>query len=96
MLELEIEGVDVNFVAINKIDEVDGQEKLVEICSYPLFQDTEEVDAWELHGGAKDDIYIYDTTGHLHLYLGPDSEVPRNLSEAEGYDAVKAAIIAAQ
>ncbi|MBT4520229.1 MAG: redoxin domain-containing protein [Halieaceae bacterium] len=42
--------------------------------TYPLFQDTEQVDAWGLHRGAKDDFYLYGTNGTLKLWLTPTTE----------------------
>ena len=34
-------------------------------CTYPLVQDIEAVNAWELHAGKKDDFYIYGTDAKL-------------------------------
>ena len=94
-LELEVEGHVVHFAAINGVGEVPDQQELVNRCAFPLFQDTVEVGAWGVHGGAKDDLYVYDSTGHLHAFLSPDGEVPTNLSTDAGYAAVKEAILAA-
>ncbi|MED5463011.1 MAG: redoxin family protein [Myxococcota bacterium] len=60
----------------------------------PLFQDTEETLAWELHHGKKDDFFIYDHTGTLAVYL-PQSNTTRstNLSTEEGYNNLKQAIL---
>ena len=45
-------------------------------CTYPLVQDIEEVNAWELHAGKKDDFYIYGTDGMLARFpSGPKNSV---------------------
>ena len=75
-IELEVEGRDVQFVIINKADAADDQAKLTSRCSFPLFQDLDEVGAWDLHGGGKDDFFVFDGQGALAAYLPIDGEVP--------------------
>ena len=60
----------------------------MEKCSYPLFQDLEEVDLWGLMDGGKDDFYIYDTDGILARYYAWGTEPALNLSTEEGYAAL--------
>lgn len=64
-------------------------------CTFPLFQDTEETNAWELHNGKKDDFYIYDEEGVLRTYLpkSQSAQFSTNLSTDEGFGNVKRAII---
>ena len=94
-LELEVEGHDVVFAAINSAKDEAKQQQLVERCAFPLFQDQEEVDARALLGGDKDDIYVYDSTGHLFAYLPMDGDVPTELATDEGYEGMKGTILAA-
>lgn len=92
-IELEAEGHPVTFTAINKNDATDDQAALVAVCAFPLFQDLVEVDAWDLHDGHKDDIYIYDRDGRLAVYLPRSGDVSTDLSTALGYANLKAAIL---
>ncbi len=63
----------------------------------PLFQDTEETLAWELHNGKKDDFFIYDHTGTLVTYLSrSDATLSTNLSTEAGYNNLKQAVLAVE
>ena len=63
-------------------------------CTYPLVQDVEEINAWELHAGKKDDFYIYGTDGLLARFLPSGTEdFSTRLSTEEGYNNLKGAII---
>ena len=63
-------------------------------CTYPLVQDIEEVNAWELHAGKKDDFYIYGTDGMLARFLPSGTEeFSTRLSTEEGYNNLKGAVI---
>jgi len=93
--ELKGEGHDVAFVAINSSDAVAQQGAMSGACSFPLFQDTEAVGAWQLHGGAKDDFIIYDAKGKVVTFLPFNGSVDTALSDSEGYANVKKAILAA-
>lgn len=93
-VELEAEGHrDVVFTAVNGSDAAPDQLGLVERCAFPLFQDLVEVDAWDLHDGHKDDLYVYDRDGHLAVYLPRDGELSIDLSTAIGYANLKNAIL---
>jgi len=95
-LELKNDGYDVQFVAINKGDAAaeEDQEKLANRCSFPLLQDQGDIQAWTLHhGGNKDDFYVYGTDGKLADYLPFGGDRETNLSESEGYDNLKDAIL---
>lgn len=91
--ELLAEGHDVAFVAVNVTSGVDSQQSLINVCSYPLFQDTPAVGAWTQHGGAKDDLIVYDAMGKLRTYLPYGGPVNTALSTPEGYANLKAAIL---
>jgi len=92
-IELQLEGHPVVFTAVNKSDATDDQAELVARCAFPLFQDLVTVDAWDLHDGHKDDIYIYDREGRLAVYLPVTGEVETDLATAEGYANLKSAIL---
>ena len=93
--ELEELGRPVNVVAINAASAVDDQEELVKRSSFPLLQDSAEIGAWDLHSGKKDDIFIYDADGKLLHHLPVSGDVNTNLSQPDGYAAVKALLLEA-
>ncbi len=90
--ELKAEGSDVAFVAINSIDAVANQGDLTSKCEFPLFQDVDTVNAWTLHGGAKDDIFVYGSDGKLAHHLKYGGPIDTNLAWPEAYAAVKAIV----
>ena len=98
-IELAAEGYGADtlvFVGINDKGAAANQQDLVDQCTFPLLQDTDEVDAWGLHGGAKDDMAIYDANGNLYAWLPfGEAEIGTNLSEPEDYEAFKALVIEA-
>lgn len=85
----------VVFVAINGTSANNAPDKLSlsSRCAFPLFQDTEALNAWHQHGGKKDDIFIYDAEGNLATSFTDLMEVNFNLSTEEGYDNVKNAAL---
>lgn len=87
--ELKSEGSDVAFVAINSTDAVANQADLTSKCEFPLFQDVDSVNAWSLHGGGKDDIYVYGSDGKLAHYLKFGGPIDTNLAWPDAYAAVK-------
>ena len=78
----------------NQIQKDDNNDPIYR-CTFPLFQDTEEINSWELHNGNKDDFYIYDEEGILGIYLprSNSAQVSTNLSTDEGFGNVKQAIL---
>ena len=82
-------GIEVHFVSINVTSGLESAEKLVEVCGYPLLQDTEEIGAWDLLQGKKDDMYILNTDGAVATYLPQGGVLSTNLSTEEGYNNVK-------
>jgi hypothetical protein len=93
--ELNAEGHDVEFLAVNITSGVEAAPTLVEKCAFPLLQDTEDINVWNLLGGKKDDIYVFDADGNLTASLPVGGELSNNLSTAEGYGNLKAAIMEA-
>lgn len=94
--ELDFEGVPVTFVAINKWSATLAASKLTDDTEFPVFQDTQEVNAWELQGAGKDDIFVYDSEGILHAFLPHLGAISVNLSTEEGYQNLKDIILDAQ
>ncbi len=95
MVELEVAGHDVVFATINITTGLESQAEILKHCSFPQFQDTDELGLWELMGGGKDDFYVFDREGKLHTYFRYYGAISTNLSEQEGYDNVKNAMLAA-
>ena len=73
----------------------DDQNEPIYRCRFPLFQDTDAINAWELHNGGKDDFFIYNTDGRVVAYLPHGGEIVTRLSSEIGYYNLKQAIIAA-
>lgn len=84
---------DVQFAAINSIDALGDRKELSDRCSFPLFQDTQDDHAWDMHDGYKDDFYIYDRDGKLAAYLPVQGGPSITLSTEEGYAYVKSRLI---
>lgn len=66
-----------------------AQEKMYR-TTLPIFQDKESVDAWGLHGGVKDDLFVYDAQGRLFKHMRPADGT--DLSTDAGYANLKQAI----
>jgi hypothetical protein len=92
-LEMEASGKDVHFITVNAVSALETQEKLVERCGFPLLQDQEDVDVWGLMNGSKDDFYVYDSQGKLAHFLPISGEINMNLTEEEGYNNLKNAVL---
>ena len=91
--ELSTDGFEVNFVVINIHSGMDSQDEFISRCSFPLFQDTKEVDAFSKHQGGKDDFYIYNERGELTDYFQFLDERNSDLTDSTGYENVKRAIL---
>lgn len=87
--ELKAAGRDVAFLAVNSTDSFTNQSELAASAEFPMFQDTDPVGAWKMHGGGKDDFYVYGSDGKLVRYLPFGGEVDTNLSDETAYAAVK-------
>ena len=83
--ELQNRAKVVNLVGINKHAAESTQSARSDECSFPLLQDTEEVNAWALLEGKKDAFYIYDSEGRLAVHLPAQGGVSTNLSTPTGY-----------
>ena len=90
-LVAEGHGDAVQFVVINSAASSASVSKLTDVCEHPVFQDTMQVDAWGLHGGTKDDIFIYES-GALMTFLPQGGAVSISLG-GPGYANVKNAIL---
>ena len=86
-------GKAVNFVTVNAVSGLEQQENLIKRCAFPLLQDQEDVDVWGLLQGNKDDFYVYDSQGVLAHYLPISGDINMNLSEDEGYNNLKTAVL---
>lgn len=87
--ELQTAGVAVNVVAVNIPTGVDQQSFLADECDFPLLQDTDEVNAWGLMNGGKDDMFVYDADGKLLVYLPAQGDVETHLSTPQGYANIR-------
>lgn len=63
-------------------------------CSMPIFQDTEDINAWEQHQGVKDDFFVYAANGELWAYLPRSAGT--DLNTQEGQKTLKDAVMAAK
>jgi thiol-disulfide isomerase/thioredoxin len=91
-VEWELAGKKVHILVVNSSDADADQQKLVERCSFPLFQDTGNT-VWGALKGKKDDFFVYDTDGKLtHYFSSTDSSVNTDLSTTNGYKTIKDAV----
>jgi hypothetical protein len=93
--ELESAGHSVKMVAVNDRAAAGVASTLSDVSTYPVFQDTEQVKAWEQHRAGKDDMMIYDRKGILLHYLPINGTIDSVLSKEPGYGNVKNLLIAA-
>jgi hypothetical protein len=98
-LELTLAGYTVYFVAINQAGYDDSQQEFIDRASFPLLQDTVEVNAWDLMNEPNvgtDDIYIYGSDGLLRSYFNyADANPNIDLETPDGWATVYDALIAA-
>lgn len=100
-VQLELEGYEVYFVAINQPGYESTQQEFIDRASFPLLQDTFEVQAWELLNQLEplqgtDDLYIYTADGVLSSYFSYAADNPTIKLETEaGWNNVYDAILAA-
>ena len=87
--EFAVAGIDIHIVSINTESGLDSAQKLVDVCAFPLLQDTVDTDVWGLLQGKKDDMFILDTSGAIVKLLPQGGELSTNLSTEEGYNNVK-------
>lgn len=89
-MELARQGAKLNFLIINakNADNDKDRKALVENCSFAVFQDHADFGIWDLNGGGKDDMYIYDPSGILLEYL-PHNTLTTDLSTQANYDGLR-------
>ena len=92
-IELAANRIEVNFVVVNIDSGASEQNEFTSRCSFPLFQDTQLVDAFGLHQGGKDDYYIYNERGELSDFFPYRGNRESDLASPEGYANVKQAIL---
>ena len=85
--------IKVNFVVVNVASGESEQNEFTSRCTFPLFQDTELVDAFGLHQGGKDDYYIYNERGELTDFFPFRGTRASDLASPEGYANLKQAIL---
>lgn len=93
--DLEADRVQVNFVAVNIQSGEGDQHEFTSRCSFPLFQDTKEIDAFKQHRGRKDDYFIYNERGELTDYFPYLGDRKSDLTSPEGYENIKKALLRA-
>ena len=91
--DLSNDRFEVNFVVINIQSGKESQNEFISRCSFPLFQDTEEIDAFSKHQGGKDDFYIYNERGELTDHFPFLGERNSDLTDPKGYENVKQALL---
>ncbi|MFN3197308.1 MAG: redoxin domain-containing protein [Bradymonadia bacterium] len=94
-IELEAEGHEVWFVAVNLMGRESLQAELTNRAAFPMFQDTEGTNAWGMHQGGLSDYYVYDESGVLVTWLPNGGEVNTTLANEEGYANLKNAVLEA-
>lgn len=92
-LELSAQGKDVYFLIVNGQDAEKEQANFVQRTAIPLFQDTATDNVWSKMGGAKDDMFLYDSQGYLSQFFAFSGNVDINLSTDTGYNNLKQAIL---
>lgn len=93
--EWQAEGLNVRVAAINPINALPHQKYLVEVCDYPLFQDTEEARAWDTLLGTRDDTYFYDAKGILSGFIDFKADLNEMIVTQAGQALFRKAIIEA-
>ncbi|MAD61099.1 MAG: hypothetical protein CMH49_06270 [Myxococcales bacterium] len=106
--ELLVMGLELYMIVINERGTQEQVDNLTQRAQIPIFQDVEEVMAWEAFsstdpnddmsrvGGDKDDMYIYDRQGNLWRFLDDDNPMHKlTLSDEEGYNYLKNILVTA-
>ena len=86
----------VSAYVLNKVGADLAMDQLTDASDLPTFQATWSLNAWAMHGGDKDDFFIYDENGVLTAYFKGYEAPVSDLSTDEGYQNVKEAILEAQ
>jgi hypothetical protein len=91
--EWQAEGLNVRVAAINPINAVPHQKYLVDVCDFPLLQDTEAARAWDTLLGTKDDHYVYDSNGVLSTFIDFTNDLSREIVSESGKALFRKAIV---
>jgi hypothetical protein len=91
--EWQAEGLNVRVAAINPPNAKPHQKNLVEVCDFPLLQDTEQAGAWEALLGTKDDHYVYDAEGVLSRFVDFTANLEQMIVTEKGQAMFRQAII---
>jgi hypothetical protein len=94
-LELDVMGVDAHFSAINGAPYAVHQDRMLDLCAFPFFQDTEMDDAMGGMNGSIYDIFVYRPDGTLHVFLDNAGNIDTYMAEEAGYENVKEALLSA-
>jgi thiol-disulfide isomerase/thioredoxin len=89
----QADGLNVRVAAINPINALPHQKYLVEVCDFPLLQDTEQAHAWDALLGAKDDTFIYDAGGTLHQFVKYEANLKQMIVTEAGKAFFRQAIV---
>lgn len=93
--EWQADGLNVRVAAINPIDALPHQKYLVEVCDFPLLQDTEEARAWDALLGSRDDTYFYDAQGILSKFIDFKADLTKMIVTTAGQALFRSAVVAA-
>lgn len=91
--EWQEEGLNVRVAAINPTNAKPHQKFLVEVCDFPLLQDTEDANAWRTLLGSKDDHYVYDGEGVLRTFVDFKNDLNEMIVSDKGKALFRNAII---
>ena len=91
--EWQADGLNVRVAAINPINALPHQKYLVEVCDFPLLQDTEQARAWDALLGTRDDTYFYDASGILSTFIDFTANLKQMIVSEAGKALFKQAII---
>ncbi len=87
------EGLNVRVAAINPISGKPHQKNLVQVCQFPLLQDTEAARAWDALLGSKDDTYFYDADGVLNAFVDFKANLAEMIVSQAGQALFRKAIV---
>ncbi|HVY29744.1 MAG TPA: redoxin domain-containing protein [Polyangiaceae bacterium] len=87
------EGLNVRVAAINPINALHNQKFLVEVCDFPLLQDTEQQNAWDALLGTKDDTYVYTPDGVLGTFIDFQADLSQMIVSEAGKAMLRKAIV---
>src|SRR5688572_6846454 len=91
--ELLAEGLSVSFCAVNEATDLNPQ-LLTDVCTFPVFQDDAATGAWAMHGGGRDDLFVYSSGATLVQFFDfPSGEPSGNPTSAEGRANLRSALM---